>query len=66
MMRFIDVFAGIVGVKIAFENAGFECVFSNDFDKNAAITFHHNFAEKMLLEDISNVRADAIPSHDIL
>jgi DNA (cytosine-5)-methyltransferase 1 len=36
-MKFIDLFAGIGGIKIAFENAGFDCVFSNDFDKNSKI-----------------------------
>ena len=32
-MKFIDLFAGIGGIKIAFKNAGVNCVFSNDFDK---------------------------------
>ena len=44
-LKFIDLFAGIGGIKIAFENAGFQCVFSNDFDKNAKITFDLNFSE---------------------
>ena len=43
---FIDLFAGVGGVKIGFEQAGFTCVFSNDFDKNCQITFNHNFASK--------------------
>ena len=30
---FIDLFAGIGGIKMAFESAGFECLFSNDIDK---------------------------------
>ena len=38
-MKFIDLFAGIGGIKIGFEKAGFQCVFSNDFDENAKITF---------------------------
>ena len=41
-IKFIDLFAGIGGIKIAFENAGFQCVFSNDFDKNAKTTFDLN------------------------
>ena len=45
-MRFIDLFAGIGGIKIGFENAGFQCVFSNDFDTNAKITFDFNFMRK--------------------
>ena len=41
-MKFIDLFAGIGGIKIAFENANFKCVFSNDCDKHAKITFDLN------------------------
>ena len=64
--KFIDLFAGIGGIKIAFSNAGFECVLSNDFDKNAEITFNFNFSDKMLLEDIQKISTDEIPSFDIL
>ena len=47
-MKFIDLFAGIGGIKIAFKNAGFNCVFSNDFDKNAKITFDLNNQNEQL------------------
>ena len=65
-MKFIDLFSGIGGIKIAFSNAGFECVFSNDFDKNAKITYDFNFSDKMLLEDIQKISTAKIPSFDIL
>ncbi len=71
-MNFIDLFAGIGGIKIAFENAGFKCVFSNDFDKNAKITFDLNFSElfesdkQMVLGDIQKITTDKIPEFDIL
>jgi len=65
-MKFIDLFSGIGGIKIAFSNAGFECVFSNDFDKNAKITYDFNFSDKMLLEDIQKISTAEIPSFDIL
>jgi len=64
--KFIDLFAGIGGIKIAFSNAGFECVFSNDFDKNAKITYDFNFSDKMLLGDIQKISTAEIPSFDIL
>lgn len=72
---FIDLFAGIGGIKIALENAGFDCVFSNDFDKNCKITFDYNFASKnslqnqnreMFLGDISSIQTQQIPACDIL
>ena len=71
-MKFIDLFAGIGGIKIGFENAGFQCVFSNDFDENAKITFDLNFSEifetekQMVLGDIHNITASKIPDFDIL
>ena len=49
-MQFIDLFCGIGGIKIAFENVGFQCVFSNDFDSNCKTTFDTNFAENFDIE----------------
>lgn len=71
-MKFIDLFCGIGGIKMAFENVGFQCVFSNDFDKNCKITFDYNFANlfeienQMFLGDISNISTDQIPDAEIL
>lgn len=71
-MKFIDLFAGIGGIKIAFENAGFSCVFSNDFDKNCKTTFDLNFSEpfeidkQMVLGDISQILTSRIPDFDVL
>ena len=71
-MKFIDLFAGIGGIKIAFENAGFNCVFSNDFDNNCKITFDLNFSElfeidkQMVLGDISQLSTSKIPEFDVL
>jgi len=71
-MKFIDLFAGIGGIKIAFENAGFECVFSNDFDCNCKVTFDLNFLKvfetekQMVLGDISKMDVENIPNFDIL
>lgn len=72
MLKFIDLFSGIGGIKIGFENAGFKCVFSNDFDQYCKITYDLNFAEilkikdQMVLEDITKIQSDKIPSFDIL
>lgn len=68
-MKFIDLFAGIGGIKIAFENAGFDCVFSNDFDKNARITFDFN-SKKNSQMSFGDIQQDdikqQIPDFDIL
>ncbi len=45
-LRFIDLFCGIGGFRIAFERAGAECVFSSDWDKFSQQTYEANFGEK--------------------
>lgn len=37
-IKFIDLFAGIGGIKIGFESENFDCIFSNDIDKYCKIT----------------------------
>lgn len=63
--RFIDLFCGIGGFRIAFEKAGAKCVFSSDYDKFSQQTYEANFGEKPH-GDINKIGADEIPEHDIL
>lgn len=63
--RFIDLFCGIGGFRIAFQRQGAECVFSSDWDKFSQITYEANFGEKPH-GDIHSVAVADIPSHDIL
>jgi len=71
-MKFVDLFAGIGGIRLAFEKEGFRCVFSNDFDNKCKITYDLNFFKssktdkEMLLEDISILSTDKIPDFDVL
>lgn len=44
-LKAIDLFAGIGGIRIGFESAGFETIYSNDYDKHAAETYGLNFGE---------------------
>ena len=62
---FIDLFAGIGGMRIAFSRQGGECVFSSEWDKYAQKTYFDNFGE-MPEGDITKINASDIPSHDIL
>lgn len=62
---FIDLFAGIGGMRIAFQNAGGECVYSNEWNKYSQQTYFANFGEKPD-GDITKVDARTIPDHDIL
>lgn len=62
---FIDLFAGIGGMRIAFERAGGRCVFSSEWDKNCQKTYFCNFGE-IPYGDITKINAKDIPNHDIL
>ena len=62
---FIDLFAGIGGMRIAFERAGGTCVYSSEWNKYSQQTYLANFAEQPE-GDITQVNAEDIPDHDIL
>lgn len=62
---FIDLFAGIGGIRMAFEKAGGKCVFSSEWNKFAQQTYEANFGE-MPEGDITKIDAKNIPDHDVL
>ena len=62
---FIDLFAGIGGMRLAFEEAGGECVYSNEWNKFSQQTYMANFGD-MPDGDITQVNAEDIPDHDVL
>ncbi len=65
--RTIDLFAGIGGIRIGFEKAGFNTVFANDFDKQCKLTYDLNFSKsKLIVEDIRNIGIDDLPRFDFL
>lgn len=63
--RFIDLFAGIGGMRIGFQNAGGRCVFSSEFEKNAQVTYFKNHGD-FPFGDITKIPTEAIPEHDVL
>lgn len=63
--KFIDLFAGIGGMRIAFEKAGGSCVFTSEWDKYPAKVYEDNFGDKPA-GDITKIDVQDIPSHDIL
>src|SRR5690242_15334154 len=64
-LRFIDLFCGIGGFRIAFEKAGCQCVFSSDWNEKAQDTYEANFGERPH-GDIYSVPDNEIPAHNIL
>ena len=63
--KFIDLFAGIGGIRIAFERAGGQCVFTSEWDKPCQVMYEANFGDKPF-GDITKIVADEVPDHDIL
>lgn len=63
--RFIDLFAGIGGIRLGFEAVGGHCVFSSEFDEDACKTYEANFGEHPS-GDITKIDAKDIPDFDIL
>ena len=79
MYKFIDLFAGIGGFHLAFHNAGAECVFASEIDKDARKTYEHNLKKispeifqgndkgiNSFNDDIRAIDPKDIPDHDIL
>jgi DNA (cytosine-5)-methyltransferase 1 len=62
---FIDVFAGIGGIRKAFEEHSGKCVFSSEWDNWCQKTYFENFGE-MPHGDITKIKPDEVPDHDIL
>jgi len=65
MLKFIDLFAGIGGFRLAFESVGAKCVFSAEIDKYACNTYKTNFGENPYC-DVSELDPIIIPNFDIL
>lgn len=70
MYRSIDLFAGIGGIRLGFEQAfksGMETVFASELDEKAVATYTANFKDDFaVVGDITQVDEREIPSHDIL
>ena len=65
--KFIDLFAGIGGIRLAFESAGGECVFTSEWDSYAQKTYAANFSHgHEIAGDITEINAEDIPDHDVL
>jgi DNA (cytosine-5)-methyltransferase 1 len=65
--RFVDLFAGIGGLRAGFESIGGRCVFTSEWDKYAQITYRANFgAEHPIAGDILQIPSEHIPPHEVL
>lgn len=66
-LKTIDLFAGVGGIRLGFEQAGFETVWANDFEPKCADTYDLNFGDKALtVADITKVNEKNIPDCDFV
>lgn len=66
-LKTIDLFAGIGGIRLGFEKAGFKTVFANDIDKNCKVTYDLNFSEpKLDNNDIWKLNISELPEFEVL
>ena len=63
--KFIDLFAGIGGIRLAYQNLGGKCVFTSEWDTYSKKTYEANFG-KVPFGDITQINETEIPDHDVL
>lgn len=63
-MNVAGFFAGVGGIEIGFKKAGFNIIYANEIDKNAAITYTNNHEHKLVIDDIANL--NDIPDIDVI
>lgn len=66
MLTVASFFAGVGGIDLGFEKAGFKTIYANEFDNYAADTFELNFNITVDRRDINVVAADEIPDFDVM
>ncbi|MGO5938707.1 DNA (cytosine-5-)-methyltransferase [Akkermansia muciniphila] len=64
-LTFIDLFAGIGGIRLPFDELGYENVFSSEFNEAACDTYEANFGQRPS-GDITKIKSEDIPPHDLL
>lgn len=64
---FIDLFAGIGGLRRGFEAIGGRCIFTSEWDRHSQATYRANFdVSHPIAGDIVQIASSAIPEHDVL
>ncbi len=65
-LKCASFFAGVGGIDLGFEEAGFETIYANEIDPNPVKTFEKNFKIKVDCRDINDVKSEDIPNFDVM
>ncbi len=68
-IKIVDLFAGIGGIRLGFENASknkIDCVFTSEWDKYSKETYQANYNNEEVFGDITQINENEIPEHDVL
>lgn len=65
-MKVLSLFSGCGGLDKGFEDAGYNIVWANDFDKFAVQTYKANFGDNIVLGDINDISLETLPDFDVL
>jgi DNA (cytosine-5)-methyltransferase 1 len=65
-MKVVSLFSGIGGLDKGFEDAGFDVIWANDFDKYAVQTYSANYKNKIVYGDINDILLSDIPPCDVI
>lgn len=65
-LQIASFFAGVGGIDIAFEMAGAEVIYANEYDQYAVQTYENNFNMQVDHRDINDVQASEVPDHDVM
>jgi DNA (cytosine-5)-methyltransferase 1 len=63
---FVDLFAGVGGLRLGFESIGGRCLFTSEWNSYSQQTYKANFGDHEVYGDIVEIAAERIPSHDVL
>lgn len=66
VFTFVDLFAGIGGLRLGFEAIGGRCLFTSEWNKYSQQTYKANFGDHDIQGDIVEIASERIPSHDVL
>lgn len=65
-MKVVSFFAGVGGIDLGFERAGFKTIWANEIDEYAAETFRNNFDCHLVVDDVKNINPEDIPDFDVM